>query len=467
MAKGARLRRQRRREEARESRAGDVIFSWAPNGDVQVLVDLGTRIGSRTVRAASPLRGDRSQGDAAEDAALDAAAAWGMPDYVFRPAIISTGSGTKQVGDLIVVAGRVGLMMQVKSRVDPSQDAAKEERWVRKRVAHAVDQANGSLRTIQRLSTRHENLRGRALEIAYASVERWITVVIVDHARPPIGLDLVSSVQHSTHPAVVLTRRDWEFLWGQLRSGVAVAEYFARVAGDDLQSALGQESVRYYRLAFEDSRAPSRPPSGTEGFYGNPGHLTGPALPLEPAGQSNNIQFAVTRLLLEDIAVADLGSPDEPPGEPLEWARLRMLWAFDSLPVHARERVGADIEAWLTDVAGADAGTFRWRARRIVGHEGQPLIGIAVAPHGARNLAELFKRWALLAHHEACLRDQWDRPETVALLLTPKPGRDPAWETVCLYIQGQSLMETKEADTLRAFFLQGSAPGGETQASPK
>lgn len=433
-----------------------MIFTWEPDGAIQVLVDLGNRIGSRTVRAASPLRPGQPQGDAAEDASLGAAAAWGMPDYVFRPAIVRTGSGPKQVGDLIVVAGRIGLMLQVKSRVEPTTDVAKEERWVRKQVTKAVRQANGSLRTLQRLSPSHTNLRERALEISYEAVERWITVVIVDHERSSLGLDLRSSLADSTHQAVALTRRDWEFLWEQLKSGVAVAQYVTRVANEDLHSGLGHEAARYYRLAAEDALAPARSPMDASGFYGGSGVLAGPALPTEPAGHESLAQLAVTRLLLEDIAISDLNGPVGASGESLEWMRLRMLWAFDSLPIHARERIGADVRTWLSDVASAEPGAFCWRARRIVGKEDQPLIGIAVASSGVSDLAAVFQRWAMLAHHEAWGRGNWERPETVALLLTPNPGNDPAWETTCLFIQGQSTMSSDEAAALRAFFQRGA-----------
>ena len=107
-------------------------------------------------------------------------------------------------------------------------------------------------------------------------------------------------------------------------------------------------------------------------------------------------------------------------------------------------------------MASAPAGVFPWRARRIVGKEDEPLIGIAVASSGARNLTEIFQRWALLAHHEACGRPNWERPETVALLLTPNPGNDPAWETTCVFIQGMSTMSSDEATALRAFFARGT-----------
>ena len=346
MGKGARLRRLRTQGPPRDRvDTGDVIFTWEPDGAIQVLVDLGDRVGSRTVRAAAPLRLDRPQGDAAEDASLGAAAAWGMPDYVFRPAIVRTGSGPKQVGDLIVVAGGIGLMLQVKSRVEPTTDAAKEERWVRKQATKAVHQANGSLRLLQRLAPSHTHLRERELEIRYEAVERWVTVVIIDHARPSLGLDLGSSLADSTHPAVALTRRDWEFLWEQLKSGVAVARYVTRVATDEFQVGLGQEAARYYRLAAEDAAAPSRPRLDSSGFYGVPGVLAGPALQAEPAGHQSPAQYAVTRLLLEDIAVSDMSGPVGVSRESLEWMRIRMLWAFDSLPVHVRERIGADVQA--------------------------------------------------------------------------------------------------------------------------
>lgn len=58
---------------------------------------------------------------------------------------------------------------------------------------------------------------------------------------PPEGV--VPEVDESSNPTVVLLRRDWEFLFDQLKSTHAVCGYFERVPGDSIE--LGDEPMRY------------------------------------------------------------------------------------------------------------------------------------------------------------------------------------------------------------------------------
>jgi hypothetical protein len=102
-----------------------------------LLVETDRGIFARRVPSASPLSTGMRHGRAAEVATQDAAAVWGMPDFVYRPEMQRVGSGTRELGDAIVIVGDVGVVVQVKSRESPSRDAEKEARWIHKKVRRA------------------------------------------------------------------------------------------------------------------------------------------------------------------------------------------------------------------------------------------------------------------------------------------------------------------------------------------
>lgn len=376
-----------------------------------------------------------------------------MPDYVLLPAIVRTGSGPKQVGDSIILADAVGLMLQVKSRCGATGDEARETNWVGKQVVKAIHQANGSLRMLERRTSEHQNIRGRTLALRSDSASQWITVVIIDHDRLPIGLDPAKWTEDSDAPVAVLTRQDWEFLWEQLKSGVALARYLDRVTAGDLGGKLGEEAARYYKLAYADSQVQPGPEPEVTGFYGIPASVHDPALPIEPAGHARREHHLVTRLLLEEIALAELQG-NSPPEMDLEWVRLKMLWALDALPVRARESLGAAVMGWLEEARRTGPGTLLWRARRIVGGVGAPVLGVAVTSlhPGA---ADMFHAWARLAHAEACASSPGESAVLLALLVQPEEG-DEVWAARSVYIEGATTMSDSEAARLRARFEPGA-----------
>ncbi|RKT09225.1 hypothetical protein BX285_6299 [Streptomyces sp. 1114.5] len=47
--------------------------------------------------------------------ATHAAATWGLPDFVFVPALAQKVSGRRELGDRILIAGRRAAVVQVKS----------------------------------------------------------------------------------------------------------------------------------------------------------------------------------------------------------------------------------------------------------------------------------------------------------------------------------------------------------------
>ncbi len=99
-----------------------------------------------------------------EEYARRLAAGLGVPDFVYRPAHAPRGSGTREIGDGLVVAGGSGLILQVKSRDPEAAARASPDRavaWVRKHAQRALEQAYGSRRTLYAdSSTRFVSMRG-------------------------------------------------------------------------------------------------------------------------------------------------------------------------------------------------------------------------------------------------------------------------------------------------------------------
>src|SRR5437868_1345488 len=70
----------------------------APRGELTLLVETPTGVMARRVPSASPLNPEITQGYAAEEATHDAAAVWGLPDFVYLPETQDAGSGIRELG---------------------------------------------------------------------------------------------------------------------------------------------------------------------------------------------------------------------------------------------------------------------------------------------------------------------------------------------------------------------------------
>ena len=112
-------------------------------------------------------------------------------------------------------------------------------------------QAQGTIRKLTSGPARMTNGRGRTIDLVGSSL-RWLAVIVVDH--PAVPSEVITAVDDQPNPSVVILRRDWEFLFDQLKSTYSVTRYLERVAGE--ASELGNEPVRYFRLAQADEEAP-------------------------------------------------------------------------------------------------------------------------------------------------------------------------------------------------------------------
>jgi hypothetical protein len=373
-----------------------------------------------------------------------------MPDFVFRAEQVAVGSGSRELGDGIVIVGDVGLVVQVKCREGSLGDAAKERRWVEKKAADALRQANGTIRLLKRTAQATlTSARGTTITIDGSAI-RWIAVVVIDH--PDVPDDVLPDIA-GPNPAVVLLRRDWEFVFHQLKSTTAVVAYLDRVSDESVP--LGEEPSRYYELAQADERAEPGPINPA--LFGGRGRRSpAPLLPMVPVDESAQ---RFLRLILEDIAVAGLAQSPEP-------NRLRVLAELDRLPVGQREDTGRFLADALAHVSRAAPGMTEWKLRQLVGADETALLGFGACSTSAsrEEIRAAFSGWVQLRHHQLQqVTGKVAELTTVGVLLTPLRAERRKWDTTMVAVAGD--LELTEAD-LRLFESFWKRPEDVVIASP-
>lgn len=391
---------------------------------------LGTMV--RTVQSASPLRDELKRGAAAEQATQDAAAKWGLPDFVFGATALRDGPASREIGDGLLLVGNIGIVVQVKCRDAPSEDLERETAWITKQAARALRQGNGTIRRLLRGPLMLSNGRGRDVQVDGRAYD-WIVVAVIDH--PGVAVRLSPSVDDSSNPAVVLIRRDWEFLFQQLKSTHAVARYFRRVAGEPWE--LGMEAVRYHQLANADHLVGPQPISKRLlGAGANPRRFTSPVLPIEPVAGTESIEHVLVRTIFEDIATSPLGNRPE-------LDRLQLLAELDRFPVGLRENIGRyllDALGALSDVQTPDVG---WQLRRMLGPaDGETMAHLcfgACSSPCSEMILNAFAGWVELRHHDAGIAVGEDEAavSTVGVLLTPHRQTQRPWDTTVVSVTGK------------------------------
>lgn len=371
----------------------------------------------RPIMPASRLPSDVDVGGAAEDATRGAAAFWGLPDFVFRSTVRTRGRSNRELGDAILVVGNRAASVQVKARQTPSGNDARERSWLDKKVRHGARQATGTIRSLTSMPTATlVNERGRAIPISPAG-KTWLKVVVVDHP----GL----KEYVPTRGAVVFLRRDWEFLFQQVKSTYAVLEYIQRVSSMP-PVPLGEESVRYYELAAADVAAPQG--GGDPRLTALGSHPRSvPLLPQRPAGHGEDRHLVVVRLVLEDIAT--IGSADET-------ARLDVLAAIDSIPVAYRAELGEDILRWMGEVAAVPDPGHTWRFRNIP-WPGRPYLLFGAATRISESIQAMFGDYVALRHQQQIeLMPERAEMISVGVLLTPRHDGYRPWDTTTAATRG-------------------------------
>lgn len=338
---------------------------------------------------------------------------WGLPDFVFRSVVRSRGRGTRELGDVIVCVGDLGAVVQVKARQIVSDDPDKEGRWLDKKIETAASQARGTLRSLAaKDSDILINERDNRVTVTY-SKKSWVPVVIIDHPGAEGCLPAVD--------AVVLWRRDWEFLFEQLKSTYAVIQYLHRVHKRE-PVPLGDEPIRYYQLAAEDAATPPTPLDLT-GLAGNPVSASTPLLPQTPAGSDSHRHHAFLQQVLEDIAVSAR------PRDVEENEFLDVLAAVDTMPVGYRTELGRLLLGWLRRARQVPPGHIRWDVRRYLGADTPQLI-FATASYFSANVQTAFGLLVRLRHQQLIEVHPHMRDDaSIGILLTPRRDGLRAWDT--------------------------------------
>jgi hypothetical protein len=245
------------------------------------------------------------------------AARLGVPDFVYEPTTVVAGSRSREISDGLLVAGRAGLVLQIKSREREAAARDSEERaasWVRKQAEEATGQARGTLRELSRNpDVTFESMRGYRRSLP-PSVD-WRSVVLVDHPHAPaIHLPDEDGILY-------LTMTDWLELHDRVRSTAAVINYVQRALEVSMAVPLGREQLRYERLARAD-----------DGFAARAGGL--PTLPLGRPTSDQASAIALFDELVEKVA----DSTNQPWDEN---SYLPVVELLDRQPILLRLRIGS------------------------------------------------------------------------------------------------------------------------------
>lgn len=412
-----------------------------------MLITTEQGVHERRIPAATRLNPHLAAGTAAERLAQDAAATWGLPDFVIPPSVERKGRGVREISDGLIVVGNNGLVMQVKSRsphaIDTTSSDEDERNWLTKNIAKATRQVNGTVRRLATATTSMVNGRGRRILID-GTTTHWRGVVIIDHPNPP--KHYLPPALNTRTPTIVLLRRDWEFLFNQLKSCHAVLVYIQRVADDD-PTPLGNEPIHYYELAAADATTPPGPIDIDAIGGGEP--VSVPLLPRSPAGSDDPAAHGMVRIMCEDIANSSTRPADE--------NRLRqILSAIDALPVGYRTDLGRMLLAALAAAPHTNPDHHFWQLRTFRTPGSNTQLGFGVSNQFNDFTHTAFQSWLTLRHHErGTAGGDLDTLTTIGVLLTPRTDGLRDWDTTMLAHTGDPELDNTTLELMRDIWNRG------------
>lgn len=402
-----------------------------------LIVNTPDGVYERVIPNATPLRIHERRGAAAEIAVQDAVATWGLPDFVMRPSVERKGSGVREISDGLLVVGNRGIVVQSKAREVEPGTYEREKSWAVKQITAASKQIDGTIRRLRSDGAQMVNGRNRSVYIDGPAID-WVGVVIIEHPAPPREVAVPAHLGRS--PIIALLRRDWEFLFDQLRSTYAVVQYLHRVRIS--VPVLGDEPERYYEFAAADAAAspglvdPSLLRRGSELW-------SMPLLPSAPAGSDDHEAHTMFRIMLEDIATSEFG-----PDRVEDWQRI--LASVDSLPVGHRTELGRLLLDALSTIAQAESGFSLWKMRTFLGGPDADQLGFVVCSALTDETRAGLSAWVRLRHHERGESTDINTLTSVGVLLTPRADGD--WDTTVMMIQGDPELTDDELRSFRALW---------------
>jgi hypothetical protein len=438
------VQEQESRQAIRDSDQGMAIYS-NDDGVMTYLTLRDGRVVGREIPDAEALPPGGEYGAEVETATRAAAGRWGLPDFVLRPTVVPKGSGRREIGDGTIVSGPRGIALQVKARSSTTPDTPERARsWLLKNADAGLKQARGTIRSMFRSRNMTlDNLRGRPVRVAGKRVE-WVAVVVLDHPNPPRA---VFPPTDRDGPSVVMMRRDWEFLWNQLRSASAIVDYIHRVSAEEEPAELGSETHRYFDLANKDLHAP---PSRLPDWLGDgrADSVSDPLLPKDPASAGDEIGFRVFQRILEDIAATDFTGD--------ETDRVQMLSHIDRVAVTARADLGRLLLRRLIACGKAPKGELRVEHRILYVDQGELHLSFTCMGSLTGYYHQMFHTWFLHRRQRFLSQSKakgpiW--PWSVGVLLTPRPSADERlWDTTVMASNGPPAFDDAEYRRLDAIY---------------
>lgn len=407
------------------------------SNEVTLVIETNDGLIMRTIRGASLLAEDTPRGEAVESSSRQAAAKWGLPDFIFEPAHEQSGAGVREVSDGVLISGSMAAMIQVKSRLSASLDEERERGWLDKHIRKGHDQAAGSVRYLERKPVEMINRRDRAVLIDGKAFS-WIKVVIVEHDDVPP--DYVPPLPDDS--SVVLLRRDWEFLFDHLRSTRFVLDYLQRVIGAPL--TLGDEPVRYHELALADLDVPPKPPPAWQ--LPEAKSVSAPRAPLAPAGAVETRGHTLLRIVQEDIALSSFPATEE-------LRRIEALSHLDNIPLPHRAELGTTLLSFMEKSFSYSMEGLRTDARIILPNDemGGPILFMAASE--LSDLSRLVFRCRFeLMHHDYRVASGRECM-SVGVLLTGRTMRDRGWDTTMLATAGDLDLDPEYISAIRTNLL--------------
>lgn len=200
------------------------------------------------------------------------AARLGVADFVYAPGQARKASGTREVGDGLVIAGGRGAILQVKSRlreagISDSPDSAR--RWITKEAERAYNQGRGTKRAISAARQGGEplvvypvrtlNLTDDVRDHFKLRLDKdpsdWPILIVLDHPKAD-GIELPPKPD-----AFYITLGDWHELNRAVRSIGGLLGYVQRALASAIQlnTPLGLELERFRVFVAADADAPGSP----------------------------------------------------------------------------------------------------------------------------------------------------------------------------------------------------------------
>jgi hypothetical protein len=241
-----------------------------------------------------------------------------------------------------------------------------------------------------------------------------------------------------------MLRREWAFIFEQLRSTTAVVNYLHRIA--DAHVAPNEHVEYYYELALADEQTPPQMnPSRIPASLDDPAlRMSHPLLPMEPMSADDGYGARMYRQMLEDITTS--------PWDRTENDRLLVLSLLDQLPVAERTVIGQRLLTHLGQAPEVGIGETRWEARRYLLGTADIQLGYIVCNQFTDFHRQAFQQWAMLRHHEWTTLldvDIQDAASTAAVMLTPRYDRVRPWDTTVLVIVGMLDLDPNELQAMQ------------------